>query len=92
MPYQYAMRPIIQRTTAIASSNTADTAISFGTQQVRIAADTACWISFNKPAVVHGAASLYIPPNWPEDFRVDQGDVINFIGTSGYISITELSK
>lgn len=73
----------------ISGANAAAPAIAAGYSVVRVAANTDCYYRIGTAAAATTAS--YLPAGVVEYIRVNVGDVINVIGTSGYLYITPMS-
>lgn len=73
-----------------ATNTTAAAGVSTIGGLVRLAASVPCYMALNAPATT---TSTFIPQNWPEQFQMIQGDVINVlaVGTTGFLNVTEFN-
>jgi hypothetical protein len=74
----------------ISGSSGASSAFGAQTYQIRVMADTLCFIVIGKSPTAT-TSSTPIPANWPEYFTVAPGMAIAVIGTSGNLYVSEMA-
>jgi len=91
VPKSSSSRQGVSQGITIAASSTASTAFGSQTFQVLLSTTTACNFRIGDGTPTAVATDTYLPPNFPLYFTVTPGQKVAVIGTTGTLSVTEIS-
>jgi len=93
MSFNYGLRPTTHQSLTTSGSSVASAAFGSQTEYVRIATPADIHILFGSaPTAIAtaGSATIFVPADQPEIFKVSPGEKVAVIGTAE-VSVTEMS-
>jgi hypothetical protein len=93
MSFNYGLRPTTHQSLTTSGSSVASAAFGSQTEYVRIATPADIHILFGSAptaSATAGSASIFVPADQPEIFKVSPGEKVAVIGTAE-VSVTEMS-
>ena len=93
MSFNYGLRPTTHQSLTTSGSSVASAAFGTQTEYVRIATPADIHILFGSaPTAIAtaGSATIFVPADQPEIFKVSPGEKVAVIGTAE-VSVTEMS-
>jgi len=93
MSFNYGLRPTTHQSLTASGSSVASAAFGTQTEYVRIATPADIHILFGTAptaSATAGSASIFVPADQPELFKVSPGEKVAVIGTAE-VSVTEMS-
>ena len=93
MSFNYGLRPTTHQSLTTSGSSVASAAFGSQTEYVRIATPADIHILFGSaPTAIatDGSATIFVPADQPEIFKVSPGEKVAVIGTAE-VSVTEMS-
>jgi hypothetical protein len=93
MSFNYGLRPTTHQSLTTSGSSVASAAFGSQTEYVRIATPADIHILFGTAptaSATAGSASIFVPADQPEIFKVSPGEKVAVIGTAE-VSVTEMS-
>ena len=93
MSFNYGLRPTTHQSLTTSGSSVASAAFGTQTEYVRIATPADIHILFGTAptaSATAGSASIFVPADQPEIFKVSPGEKVAVIGTAE-VSVTEMS-
>ena len=94
MSFNYGLRPTTHQSLSASGSSVASAAFGSQTEYVRIATPADIHILFGSAptaSATAGSATIFVPADQPEIFKVSPGEKMAAIGTAN-VSVTELSS
>jgi hypothetical protein len=91
----FGMKPVLSYQVSISgSSAAASNPVTAGVTHVRLHTDTACSVDISHAATASLTTSMRLAANFPEYFLCNGngGDKVAVIGTSGTLTVTEMSN
>jgi len=93
MSFNYGLRPTTHQSLTTSGSSVASAAFGSQTEYVRIATPADIHILFGSAptaSATAGSATIFVPADQPEIFKVSPGEKVAVIGTAE-VSVTEMS-